>query len=224
MAGNNITPLHQTVHYRKLRELIVKSTKKVGIDVSKYDLQNIRCYRTTGKDLMGKTIKFTNLPYGRSTFVDDNSYEIYECPRTTNKHKFVGEYLVFYKDTSFGYYGINIMNYKININNNIARKEITFKGICQFTATLDSIKIDIFPSEYMNRGFNRDNVFNMLGRDNAYSFSEAKYLDEKVISKSKMKISSNDKVKIYKDKKQNNNKQNNKKCIVKNYKNNKKAR
>jgi len=206
MAGNNITPLHQTVHYRKLRELIVKSTKKVGIDVSKYDLQNIRCYRTTGKDLMGKAIRFTNLPNGRSSFVDDNTYEIYECPRTNNKHKFVGEYLVFYKDTSFGYYGINIMNYNINIIDNKARKNVTFKAISQFTATLDTpITIDLFDTSFINRGRdNGSNIINMIERNNAYSYNEAKYLEDKV--QTKMKISSDTKVKIYKDKKQNNKK------------------
>ena len=56
MAEN--TPLHKTVHWRNLRELITALCEYEHINLSEYDDKNIRCYRCFGNELKGKNVSY----------------------------------------------------------------------------------------------------------------------------------------------------------------------
>ena len=83
MAGS--APLHKTVHWRRLRDLIQMLCDYEHINSSNYDLQNINCRRTVGNLLHGHNVSYDMCDSGRSYFVTDNNYEVFEAPSRTNK-------------------------------------------------------------------------------------------------------------------------------------------
>lgn len=198
---NTMLPLHETVHYRRLRETITLIAKKYNVDLSKYNLNKIRCYRTNGNDLIGSNCKFVGISPNRSCFVDDNYYEIYECPCTTNKHAFVGKYLLFVKNVSYNYYLLVEMNYSISAANGKARTNIVYKPIacCGMTVNHSKITIDKWGKYYLEPGFNLKTKATLNERSNAYHYNDTKYVEENCKQFNNEFIANkNETVKIYK--------------------------
>ena len=92
MAGNtNIVPLHKTVNWKNLKGVIKETVafinrkiyNKEQIDLKDFDLNHIVCYRCEGIDLQGRNVVLSGFK-GRSCFVDDNSYEVFEIPFIKN--------------------------------------------------------------------------------------------------------------------------------------------
>jgi len=209
--NKTILPLHKTVHFRRLRELITEASKQANIAIDKYDMKSITCYRTNGKGLMGSNVSFRKINSGRSCFVYDNNYEVYEIPCTTNKDKFTGDYLLLVKNVSFEYYLLVLMNYKIDLNGNF-KTEIVYTPLVYFEAVLlkNNIKINnLNRGFYLNLGSNSNNKpADMANRFTAYRMSDASYIRNYYQKYNKTRISNgNVAVKIYnKNKKTNNGK------------------
>ena len=198
---NTMLPLHETVHYRRLRETITLIAKKYNVDLSKYNLNKIRCYRTNGNDLIGSNCKFVGISPNASCFIDDNYYEIYECPCTTNKHAFVGKYLLFVKNVSFNYYMLVEMNYSISSVSGKARTSVVYKPIacCGMTVNGSKITIDKWPRRDLERGFNLKTKALFIARSNAYHYTDTKYVEENCKQFDNEFITNkNETVKIYK--------------------------
>ena len=124
---NSVQPLHKTTHFRRLRDVITALAKKAKLNISKYNLMNMRCYRCRGKNLHGKNVVTLNaISKSRSCFVKENDYEIYECPSTTNKEDYVGNFLVVAHNTTFDYWMLILMNHSISIKNNKAYVNVVY--------------------------------------------------------------------------------------------------
>ena len=201
MQEKTMLPLHKTVHYRRLRETITLISKNCNVDLSKYNLNKIRCYRTNGNDLMGGNCSFVGISPNRSCFVHNNDYEIYECPRTTNKHAFVGKYLLFIKNTSFNYYMLIEMSYSISATNGKTKTSIVYKPLvcCGITVSGSKTIIDILEKRYLELGVNLKTKASFNARSNAYSYNDTKYVEENCKQFNNEFITNkNEPVKIYK--------------------------
>lgn len=205
-------PLHKTTHFRRLREVIVALTRKCNINVNDYDLFRITCYCARGLNLMGNNVTFSNSSLNRCCFVSDNSYEIYECPKKTNKHKYVGNYLVIAHNTSFDYWIVTIMNYKISVDKYSPVDKVVYLPKYCANVVYKRDKISIIPIEDLvdnrnavfERGFNLGKTekfaFDLDGsRSTAYQYTKHKYVLE--TKKNNNEVLSTDKaVTIYKKK------------------------
>lgn len=66
-----------------------------------------------GKELQGRNVKyFTNRKF--ACYVDDNKYDIFEVPKTSNIRPAYGDFLVLAYDSSFDYWVLSDMNVKLN--------------------------------------------------------------------------------------------------------------
>lgn len=119
-------PLHKTTHFRRLREVIKELAKKAKIDITKYNLENIRCYRSVGTSLMGRNVHTLKAQRDRCCFVWDNDYEIYECPCKTNKLQDVGEFLMIAHNTDFDYWMVVILYYNLKTKQNKSYVNVTY--------------------------------------------------------------------------------------------------
>ena len=136
MAGNkNIIPLCKTIDWKKLK-VIIKETvafinkkyNKNRIDLNKFNTNKIVCYRCEGIDLQGKNVELFGLK-GRSCFVYDNSYEIFEIPLKFNDKK-DEIFLVFAKNKSFeGQWIVTYMIIHHTIKNNKYYRKVIFSPL-----------------------------------------------------------------------------------------------
>lgn len=146
MAGNkNIVPLHKTVNWKNLKDVIKETVafinrkiyNKEQIDLNDFDLNNIACYRCEGIDLQGKNVVLSGFK-GRSCFVDDNSYEVFEIPfikNNDNKETF----LMFAKNTSFeGQWIVCLMFIFNTVKNNKYYRRVQFIPIFDGSISYDS--------------------------------------------------------------------------------------
>lgn len=76
---SNILPLHKTVHWRRLKEIIQLLAKLEQIDLKKFDLDHITCYRSLGIDLCGKNVQFKTKG-NNAIWVSNNHYDVFEIP------------------------------------------------------------------------------------------------------------------------------------------------
>lgn len=186
--SESMLPLHKTTHFRRLREAIVALCKKCNIDSSKYNLGRITCYRATGRDLNGKNTITRGTDRNRSCFVEDNSYEIYECPSTTNKEKAIGEFLMIAHNTDFDYWIVTIFKYKIAIKGNKSYVNVSYSpkycGYVMFNENNINIQkytkvvygIDHWLDLGINKGIAENRYFDETSvRENAYQFSVQAY-------------------------------------------------
>lgn len=119
-AYNNEVPLYKVAKFRRIRQIVNCISKYEKIDMSGYNLENIRCYRAHGSDLNGRNVK-TNVKNRRHFLVSNNLYEVYEIPHFSNSkaRPYTGNYLVLFYNTSFDYYVFATMNHDMTVKDNI---------------------------------------------------------------------------------------------------------
>ena len=193
MAGNkNIIPLYKTIDWKKLK-IIIKETvafinkkySKNGIDLNKFNTNKIVCYRCEGIDLQGKNVELFGLK-GRSCFVYDNSYEIFEIPLKFNDKK-DEIFLVFAKNKSFeGQWIVTYMIIHHTIKNNKYYRKVIFSPLFDGAISYNhKSKHYIFNCEKRNCALNRDimrtyTYFDDRGfRESQYGKTYAYYLNKK---------------------------------------------
>ena len=176
----NIIPLYKTIDWRKLK-VIIKETvafinRKSGkeqIDLNDFNLNRIVCYRCKGIDLQGKNVELSGFE-GRSCFVDDNSYEIFEIPFAGNNSE-KEMYLVFAKNNSFeGQWIVSIMAIFNIVKNNKYYRKVVFSP--QFDGSISynhDSKHYLFNCEQRKWALNRDVMNTNIYFDNrGYRASE----------------------------------------------------
>ena len=136
MAGNkNIIPLCKIIDWKKLK-VIIKETvafinkkySKKAIDLNDFNLNRIVCYRCKGIDLQGKNVELSGFE-GRSSFVYNNSYEIFEIPFIDNNNK-EEIFLMFAKNNSFeGQWIVAYMYIHHIVKNNKYYRKVVFTPI-----------------------------------------------------------------------------------------------
>jgi hypothetical protein len=105
-GNNKELPLHQTLHYRRLREIVTDLCRYESINVSDYNLFNAKAYRCVGDELKGKNVRVAaaGKTNNFSCFVGDNNYEVIEYPKKSNTKSYTGDYLVLIRNRSFDYW------------------------------------------------------------------------------------------------------------------------
>lgn len=193
MAGNkNIIPLCKTIDWKKFK-VIIKETvafinkkySKNGIDLNKFNTNKIVCYRCEGIDLQGKNVELFGLK-GRSCFVYDNSYEIFEIPLKFNDKK-DEIFLVFAKNKSFeGQWIVTYMIIHHTIKNNKYYRKVIFSPLFDGAISYNhKSKHYIFNCEKRNCALNRGimrtyTYFDDRGfRESQYGKTYAYYLNKK---------------------------------------------
>ena len=81
----NQTPLHKRTHFRRFRKMATRIMNYEGVDLSSYNLFNIRCYTIHGKDLKGRNVKFDR-EKNASFILNDAIYDVYEIPNVHNQN------------------------------------------------------------------------------------------------------------------------------------------
>lgn len=203
----NKEPLHKTVHYRKLRTILSNIVKieKNFINPNMFDDKHIICYRTSGDNLVGNNVKFTNIHKSRCCFVGDNEYEVYEIPYINNNQKtpFSGEFLVLCYNVAFGYWLLLRMTERFIVSNNVLKENIEFYSFGEYEVTNQenlSVK-KVLNGNDCDRGnisFYNNDVFDKY-RYRYYSY----HIDKLGLIKKfdKKVVADNTAVKIYKNKK-----------------------
>lgn len=193
MAGNkNIIPLCKIIDWKKLKVIIKetvafinkKYSKKV-IDLKYFNTNKIICYRCKGIDLQGKNVELSGFK-GRSCFVYDNSYEIFEIPFIDNNNK-EETFLMFAKNNSFeGQWIVTYMFINHTVKNNKYYRKVVFTPIFDGAISYNhKSKNYLFNCEKRNWSFNRgimrtDTYFdNRSYRANEYGKTYAFYLNNK---------------------------------------------
>lgn len=206
MAKNTL-PLHKTTHFRRLREVICELTNKAKVDVTKYDLQNIKCYRSTGKNLMGKNVLTLKAQRDRCCFVKDNDYEIYECPCTTNTKSDIGEFLMIAHNIDFDYWLVIIFEYCLSTKNNKSYVNVKYdpkyNGYVMYK-NKENIVVQEFNHEFaLQLGANINNVYfdNELSRSNAYNITIQQHSINNTEHQN-TKLATNEQVAVFKKKRQ----------------------
>lgn len=106
----NTVELHKLVHWSYLKKLIKKVAHMNRINISEYDIHNIRVYEATGLTFQGSNVK-TNLKNNGSPFTVDNHFEIYEIPRKNKKVRYLGDFMFLVYNKGFDYWMSGIVNY-----------------------------------------------------------------------------------------------------------------
>lgn len=203
-------PLHKTVHFRRLREVLHLLTEKEGVNLKDYDVNNIRCYQTYGLELKGKNVTVTNVPNSRTCFVSNNKYDMFEIPSVKNKKgSCVGKFLVLIKNVSFNYYMLAELEYKIlGTKNGHLVDEAVFYVYGQYSIESNTKRqfikklaagknCDFGDSKLQARGFDSSDFRKSVG----YGTSAAKmFAASKHIKVNNLTVVDNSEVKIYKKK------------------------
>ena len=188
----NIIPLYKTIDWRKLKVIIKetaafinkKYSKKV-IDLKYFNTNKIACYRCKGIDLQGKNVELSGFK-GRSCFVYDNSYEIFEIPFIGNNNK-EETFLMFAKNNSFeGQWIVTYMFIHHTVKNNKYYCKVVFTPIFDGAISYNhKSKNYLFNCEKRKWAFNRgimrtDAYFDDRSyRANEYGKTYAFYLNSK---------------------------------------------
>ena len=199
------TPLHKTTHFRRLREVIKELTKKAKIDVTKYNLEKITCYRSEGTSLMGKNVRTLKAQRDRCCFVWDNDYEIYECPRTTNKLPDIGEFLMIAHNTDFDYWMVVILNYNLETKQNKSYVNVTYNpkyiGYVMYKSKENIIVQDFMHPHALELGVNRTEYHfdHCMYRAGAYNITPQQH-SLKNVKNENYKLDTSEKVVVFKSK------------------------
>lgn len=91
-------PLYKTTHFRQLKEIISVISAYTNIDKNSYNLTGIKCYRTSGKNMLGNNV--STLSY--IPFLEDETYEVYECRKIecSESERSLGDFLIFFRSTN----------------------------------------------------------------------------------------------------------------------------
>lgn len=124
MSENNSAPLHQRTHFRRIREIMICIAKYENINPRDYDLSKIRAYECFGQELQGKNVSY-NTHNGRSPWVSDNKYEIFEAPLLSNSGNGpYGGFLFLARNTSFDYYVFGTMRVNLQEEDTILNERL----------------------------------------------------------------------------------------------------
>lgn len=204
MAGS--TPLHKTVHWRKMRNLLRILCEYENINYSLYDFESINCRRTYGDLLKGSNITCDIHDKNRSYFVNDNTYDVFEIPKRGKKGQFYGSFLVLIHNTSYDYWLFGKMVCSLNRNESIRLKTVKDRyfydilghySVCfgedvSFTKTKRGNRIDFgVASSVFNNGFDRKK---------AYHTNDSEILNKIGFKNNPNNLVDNKSVKIYKKK------------------------
>jgi len=104
MNKNNILPLKDRAHFRRIREVISEIAKCENINILNYDLCDIQAYDTMGENLKGKNVSY-NTEGNYSCWVGNNNYEMFEVPAKGNRKKSpYGDFLFLAINKNYDYY------------------------------------------------------------------------------------------------------------------------
>ncbi len=94
---------HQTVRFRRFKEILYKLESMHQVNLSTYDLNNIVCYKTKLSTFAGVT---TNVSSGLTAFERNNIAEVYEIPSKyhVDPCKLIGDFLLVYGDSKAAEY------------------------------------------------------------------------------------------------------------------------
>jgi hypothetical protein len=213
MGKNNNTPLHQRAHFRRIREVITEICNYEGIDLYKYDLFNIRAYETQGQAHAGNNIRY-GTETGRSIFVEDNHYDVFEIPKkSNNKMSPYGEFIFFIHNTSYDYYMLGTLRATLNKSKTIANRfpeeSVHYVNYGKYIITFEPSRNNITkvePGKDFDPGYHPSEVNYIFdsynARKHAYGTSNHKILRDLGLDiTSTKKITDNKEVKVYKNKK-----------------------
>lgn len=146
-ASHNNIPLHKTLHFRHLREIVESLCDHEKLDKTKYNMRAMRAYKCFGKDLKGKNVSYKTNQGTTTTscWVSDNKYDVIEIPTINSQNKFTGTYLILAKNQDFGYWIFGKMDVAIDIENttktNNIVENVLFEILGQYTLVLDDNKL-----------------------------------------------------------------------------------
>lgn len=212
-----MSELHQTTHWRKLRNIIRELAKFEGVEtaIKNYNTEKITCYSAHGEQLQGENSEFFTKE-GRSCWVSDNSYDVYEIPKVGRERNIEGEYYILVHNTDFDYWIFGKMTYTINRNETkrqsklIDRVKFLPYGRYQIISTERGFNITrTTKGKDCEFGFhNPKGWFDTIGaRKRAYGTSGAKLVGNIIGRTQNIKsVKGGDAVKIYKKKPKNNTK------------------
>ena len=204
MAGS--TPLHKTVHWRKMRDLLRILCEYENIDYSLYDFESINCRRTCGDLLEGSNVTCDIHDKSRSYFVDNNKYDIFEVPKRGKKGQYYGSYLVLIHNTSFDFWLFGKMVSSLNRNDSIRKRavkdtyfydmfghnSVVFGDDVSFTKTKRGNAIDY--------GLSSNSYNTYLDRKRSYHTNDSEILNKLGLRNNPNNLVDNKSVKIYKKK------------------------
>lgn len=209
--------LHKTTHWRRLREIIKSLARFEGVEdaLQNYNTNKIICYSAHGEQLQGENSEFFTKG-GRSCWVSDNSYDVYEIPKIGKEYKVEGEYYILVHNTDFDYWIFGKMTYSINRNETkrqgrlVDRVKFLPYGRYQVISTGRDFNITrTTKGKDCEFGFHHPKgSFDTIGaRKRAYRTSGAKLVGSIIGRNQDMKtVKGGDAVKIYKKKPRNNTK------------------
>lgn len=104
MSKDHGLNLHDKIHYRRTREILVALAEHEGIDIMRFDLMAMNSYETIGATLKGKNVTYDTHD-GSSCWVENNRYEVVEVPAKSNQRGSpYGEFIYFAYNVSFDYH------------------------------------------------------------------------------------------------------------------------
>jgi hypothetical protein len=209
MAGS--APLHKTVHWRRLRDLIQMLCDYEHINCNDYDLQHIVCRKTIGSMLHGHNVSYDMCDNGRSYFVTDNNYEVFEIGKKTNKKNSIyGSFLVLIHNTDFNYWLFGNMKVGLNANKSRATQILSEK---YFYDILGQYNVTLSEKPTFRKTRRGDNISfgnaendlycGGLGRKQSYNTSDSEILNNLGVKNKTNNLSGGSTVKIYKKSKRN---------------------
>ena len=201
MAGS--TPLHKTVHWRKMRILLRMLCDYENIDYSSYDFDSINCRLTYGDLMTGTNVDCDIHDKSRSYFVSDNEYNIFEIPKIGKKGQYYGSFLVLIHNTSFDYWMFGKMVCSLNKNESIRTKSVkdkyfydifghysvSFDGKVFLTKTKRGNNIDL--------GLKSKSYCTYFDRKRSYHTNDSKILNKIGFKNNPNNLVDNKSVKIY---------------------------
>lgn len=204
MAGS--APLHTRTHWRRLRELLNMLCVYENINYNDYDTKNIVCRETSGSLLHGKNVKCDMCGSGRSYFVSDNTYDVYEIPSKRNEKGFpYGTFLVLIHNTSFDYWLFGTLKCDLLRSKTLSTKTVTDKYFYDIFGHYTISMTDKPQFRKTRRGDSIDYGDNNLsvycsglGRKKSYRTSDSQILTRIGVTNDTKRISDTDTVKIYK--------------------------
>lgn len=141
-------PLHKTLHFRRLRELIVALSNYEHLNIEQFNLNRMKSYRTMGINLRGKNV-ITGGIGTNSCFVENNHYNVIEVPVYGKENKHTGKFLFLAQNTDFNYYIFGFLNvsidYKKTKETGKLNERVNFTILGKYTSSVSNEnKIEVF--------------------------------------------------------------------------------
>lgn len=215
MSENNSIPLHQRIHFRKLREEFVCIANYETINPQDYNLKKIKAYTCYGQDLKGNNVSY-NTRNGRSPWVNDNYYEMFEAPALSNLDSGpYGDFLFLAHNVSFDFYIFGTMRVGLDVQASKSQgrpiEVVSFRVTGKYTFIYINGDANITKNE-MGRDFDPGNPSSSVGnpfdsyntRKLIYKTNNHKIMKSLGVNVNEYNTVDKDPVKIYKNRHKNN--------------------